>query len=188
MFGSGVEGLDHNGNGGRQFYVFPQANDLPAGCVESLVDPVVALDILAELRVPVPFVGRRLAPVVGACVPEASVDEHRDLACGEDDIRTYLDRSDVEAEVLAVAISHAVQRFPQRDFRLRFRPAVRSHVPGPPFIERGGVQSALVSQLAGLCCFAVSHVNIGSTPDRAVGQDTGRDEPAYRQPHRKGLL
>lgn len=188
MFGSVVESLDYSGKGGGQFLMLPEADDLPTGLDERRVDRSIALDVLAELRRPVPFVGRRLSPMLRAGVPEASIDEHGNLPRSEDDVWPHSDLADVQAEVLAITKPETVQRFPQPDFRFGVRSAVSLHVPRSAFIQRGGVHTALVSQLAGLGCLALRHINIGSTTTWVVGQDTRRGLPPTGPSHRKGLL
>src|SRR5579872_7158004 len=66
--------------------VLPEPDDLPASLSERHVCPAIPFDVAAQLRRPVPLVRGRLPAVLGAAVPEAAVDEHRDLARGENDV------------------------------------------------------------------------------------------------------
>lgn len=66
----------------------PVPEDEPAGGTETTVCVDVTSAIRADLRVPVRGVGLDLMTVLRASVPEASVDEDRNPAPGEDQVRS----------------------------------------------------------------------------------------------------
>ena len=81
----------------------------PARISAASFDPVT-LDVLDQLRAPVPLVRLRLGAVFRAGVPEAAVDEDRHLARGERDIRPHAPAAvQVEPVILAVAVAEPVQ-------------------------------------------------------------------------------
>src|SRR5215470_1961743 len=95
--------------------MLPEPDDGPAGLVESRVGRPVTLDVAAQLRFPVPAVGRRLAAVLGAAVPEAAVYENRDPPGGEYDVGPHSQATgQIEPVILSVPISQAVQRPAER--------------------------------------------------------------------------
>src|ERR1700761_5529678 len=109
--------------------MFPESDYGPPGFAESGVGGPVPFDVTAELRLPVPGVGRRLTPVIRAAVPEAAVNEHGDPAGGEHDVGTDPDAArQIEPQILAVTVALAVQRPPQREFRLGVGAAVSLHI------------------------------------------------------------
>ena len=77
----------------------------------------VALNIPRELRLPVLDVRGRDRPVLGAPVPEAAVDEHRQAATGAAALGV------MGHEVVVVGRSQVVQRYGQ------FHPALLSRLP-----------------------------------------------------------
>src|SRR3954449_12536487 len=66
--------------------VLPDPHDRPALGREARVRVAVARDVSLDLRPPEVRVVARPRTVLGAAVPEAAVDEHRDLRAGEDDV------------------------------------------------------------------------------------------------------
>src|ERR1700691_4442196 len=76
-------------NGRVQGLVLPEPDHGPARRAERGVGGPVALHIAAQLRFPVPGIGRWLAAVLRAAVPEAPVDEHRDPLGCEHDVRPH---------------------------------------------------------------------------------------------------
>src|SRR6202050_857045 len=119
----------HGGNGVVDRHVLPEPDHGPAGQDQRRVVDPVTLEFLGQFRAPVPFVPPRLAAVLRASVPEASVDEYRDLARGERDVRPDAPAGvQVQPVVLAVAITEPVQGTAQRQFGLGVRPPVGPHV------------------------------------------------------------
>src|SRR5690242_8812928 len=80
-------------------------------------------------------------------MPEAAVDEHGDLAAGERDVRADTARRQVEPEVLAIAVTHGVQRGPQRQLGLGVGAAVAPHVRRPARIGGERVRLTLGGRL-----------------------------------------
>lgn len=146
--------FDHGGHRGDRVFkrqVLPDTHDSPTRAHQSFIGCLVTLDVAAQLRRPVPLVRRRLPAVLRANVPEAPVDENGDFLGRENDV--WADPhpfGQVEAEVLPVAISEAVQRAAQRDFRFRVGPPVRAHVARPPRARSSRVQAFGVCALAGV--------------------------------------
>src|ERR1700689_309219 len=89
-----------------------------SGRGEGLVGGAVALDVPGQLGRPVPLVALRLGAVLRAGVPEAPVDEHRDLAPGERDVRADPAERQANPEILPVPAPQAGQRGPERELRL----------------------------------------------------------------------
>lgn len=127
-----------------EWYVLPQPDDTPPSRLKSFVGGPVALDVPAQLRSPVPLVAGRLPTVFRADMPEAAVNEDRDLARSEHDVRTDTNAfGEIEPEVLAVPVALSVERAAQGDLGFGVGPAVRPHVPrsslaGRPWIGPPG--------------------------------------------------
>jgi hypothetical protein len=66
--------------------VLPEPEDRPAESSEVVVRLTVPRDVLRELLGPPAAVRHRGSPVLGAGVPEAPVDEHRQATPGERDV------------------------------------------------------------------------------------------------------
>jgi hypothetical protein len=58
--------------------VLPDPDDPPTRCDQQAVDPIVSLPVSIELRSPILAVCLRHVAVVGAAMPEATIDEYRD--------------------------------------------------------------------------------------------------------------
>jgi hypothetical protein len=67
-------------------FVFPDADDCPAGRVESAAGVGVSLAVAGDLRLPVPVVDPGLYAVLGTAMPKAAIDEDRHVRAGEDDV------------------------------------------------------------------------------------------------------
>jgi hypothetical protein len=120
---------DHCSDGSIERLVFPQPYDRPAGLAERGVGGSIAFDILLKLRLPVPRIGRWLATVLGARMPEAAVNEHRDSPRRENDVWPNSHPViQVQPKILPVPVSHGMQRTPKRELRLGVDPPVSLHV------------------------------------------------------------
>lgn len=67
--------------------MLPDAYDLPSGSGKLLAGVAVALNVAGELGRPPICIGFRDRAVVGTCVPEATVYEHRYALSSEYDVR-----------------------------------------------------------------------------------------------------
>ena len=67
-------------------FVLPDADDAPSELLEAGGVGLVAFDVALKLGAPVLGVGARHGGVLGAAVPEASVDEDGDAPGREDDV------------------------------------------------------------------------------------------------------
>ena len=67
-------------------FVLPHTKVPPASCLQRERLPAVAIDVLAELAVPEGPVRSRVNVVLGAAVPEAAVDEKRELVRCDDEV------------------------------------------------------------------------------------------------------
>src|SRR4051812_236385 len=72
----------------RRVLVLPYPNDDPARFGEGGICRAIALDVSFELRSPPLLIVARPGLVNGAYVPEAPVDEDRNLGTSEHDVRT----------------------------------------------------------------------------------------------------
>lgn len=97
--------------------VLPEAQWHPADLSEVSISVVVASAVRSELRLPPSCVSLRSHPVVGAAVPEASIDEHRHLCRPEEDVSTSPGHPRKRG-VHPVAKSPAVQYPPDSELRL----------------------------------------------------------------------
>jgi hypothetical protein len=71
--------------------MLPDPDDLPTCRGQQAVDPIVSLSIPIELRTPILAVCLRRPSVVGAAMPEAAIDEHRDSLGREHDVCSMSD-------------------------------------------------------------------------------------------------
>jgi hypothetical protein len=70
--------------GGSWIFVFPDTNYCPARFRELAVGVLVAQPVALDLGAPEPFVDLGRAQMLGTAVPEAAIEEDRDLSAGED--------------------------------------------------------------------------------------------------------
>lgn len=89
--------------------MLPDAQDAPSRACEGLIHQPVSLDVPAQLLRPEGRVCPGLGSVLGAGMPEATVDEHGDVRFGEGDIHAYLAMLEVDAEVLPEAESEGMK-------------------------------------------------------------------------------
>lgn len=93
--------------------MLPDPDYGPAGRRESLIRIPVALDIPCEFGSPPGPVGLWQRRVVGARVPEASVNEDGDPSAGESDVSASAAKAvDVNAVIDPIAQSASMQRTP----------------------------------------------------------------------------
>jgi len=154
--------------------VLPEPDHSPTCSLEGGVDAPIPFHVPAELGRPVPLVRGGLPTVLGADVPEATVDEDGYLLSGEDDVRADLDVPQVQSQVLPVAEAHAVKGLAQSDLRLGVRTPVGPHVPGAALVEGSGIDTALVGPLPRLSSPVLSHTRPnGHTANGLLREDTG---------------
>jgi hypothetical protein len=115
--------------------VLPDPHNCPAGARQGRVGTPISLDVAAQLRGPVPLIARGFPAVDWAHVPEAAIDEHSDLASGEDDVRADADAGQVETVVLPEAIAPGMEGRPQADLGLGVDPSVGLHVAGAARVQ-----------------------------------------------------
>ncbi len=131
------EGTYHSCDRSWQRFVLPHAYHKPTSFLERHRHKPVAVHIAAQLRGPVPLIGRRLPPMLGTYVPEAAVNEDCDLPCREDDVRANLDPAfKDQPKVLAVSVTKAMQRLTESNLRFGIRSPVGLHVAGPTKTRR----------------------------------------------------
>ena len=80
--------LVSNGTQSLFDFMLPHAYDLPTHIFQSLVDFCIPLNIPGDLGSPVFLIRLRHRSVLGTAVPETAVNEHSDLASGENDVRS----------------------------------------------------------------------------------------------------
>lgn len=114
-------------------FVFPDADDSPPSFGQRSRSLPIAFNSTGELGRPIPFVRGRLTPMLRTRVPEASVDEHRDLTCGEHHIRTDATTREIDPEVLPKSVTETMQSGTQGNLRFGVDSPNRSHVPGSAF-------------------------------------------------------
>lgn len=78
---------------GSHGLMFPHPDHAPTGLGQRLVVATVPSNVEVELRSPPLPVCRWEVPVLGACMPEASVDEYRDPPAREHDVGLASDPS-----------------------------------------------------------------------------------------------
>ena len=128
---------EHGRNRRIEGFMFPDPDDVPAGCRERGVRHPVSLDVPPQLGLPVPGVVGRLAAMLRTGVPEAAIHEHGDATRGERDVGPDpLALSQVEPVVLAEPVPLVVQRPAQRDLGLGVRAPDRAHVGCPSLAGR----------------------------------------------------
>lgn len=172
MFGSALQDAGDCGHSPLQRLVLPQADHLPTSLCESNIRGTVTFDVPAKLWRPIPFVGRRIAAMLWANMPEAAVDEDRDLSSREDDVGPDLYRSEVESEIFAIPIPQPMQCAPQRNLRLGVGSAVSSHVPGTPLVEGGRIEATVVGLPPSFFRSFLSHICPSSRQAGVVRKDT----------------
>jgi hypothetical protein len=90
--------------------VLPHTLDVPPLSGQRRVDSTITLDVPLQLRGPVLDVGLRDRAVLGATMPEAPVDEHRDARLRQNHVDPHALVSDRDPHVLAEAEAASVQR------------------------------------------------------------------------------
>lgn len=135
-----IDHLEHSVHCGREGLMFPQTYDMPSGFVQGCVGSTVAFDGAAELGRPIPLVCGRLTAMLGARMPEATIDKDSNFPAGEDDVGTDARTAGkVEPVILAVSKPKCMQRTAEGDLRLGVRAAVGPHVAGTAIVGGGGV-------------------------------------------------
>ncbi len=92
-----------------EILVLPEAHHLPAGVLECCSLFSVPGDIALKFEGPIVSVDVWLVTVLGAAVPEAPVDEDRDLLSSECDIRPEQLAIDPEGVVLPESVSESMK-------------------------------------------------------------------------------
>lgn len=116
--------------------MFPQTKDTPSGFDQGVVGSSITFNVPTELRGPVPFVCSRMPTVLRANVPEAAIDEDRQLSRCENDVWPYSGVSiKVEPHVLAVPVPERMQRFAKCYFGFGVASAICTHVPRAAFVQ-----------------------------------------------------
>lgn len=164
-------------------FVLPDADDAPSFAAQGFTDDSVAIHVAAKLRCPVPLVRRRLTAVLRAHVPEASVDEHRDLARCEHDVR--LDTHPViepEKKIFSVPVAKLVQCLPEPDLGLRVSSSVGAHVAGSAGVQRSRIDARGVRSLTGFAEVLFRHDHTNCQAVRASSRVQGKITPARSKP------
>lgn len=108
-------------------FVFPHADDLPAGVTQALVSVHVALLVAVDFRRPELCVRSSSLPVVlRTAVPETPVHEDRDFDPGKHQVSCSSNRRQ-RARGHSVAQTEGVHRRPQRELRTSIPTTVRAH-------------------------------------------------------------
>ena len=162
-------------------FVLPHSNNDPTGAAERLVIATVAVSVDSQLGLP-PFPVRfREDSVIGAGVPEASVDEHGDTKARERDVdvapwSTWRLMIDSEPEPSAVEFA------PERELRPGVAAAVGSH--RRPSCGRGcgrrcrtrGHGAMILQSSRSLS--AAGHIVLTSHADSPAASSSDRGSPA----------
>lgn len=189
MFGSALQDVHNCPHRSLDGLMLPDPDNLPACIGQGSICRSVTFDIPAELRCPVPLVGRRLSAMYGANMPEATINEHSDFPSREHDVWPDLHRADLQAKVFAIAVPQPMQCAAKRYLRLGISATIRLHVPRPTLVERGGVEAAFMRRSSGSFCLVLSHIHTGCTRNHGLRKDTLNDWPGRRRPqHRKASL
>lgn len=107
--------------------VLPDPDDGPAGTPKFFRDAPIALDVAGQLRPPVVGVGLGSASMLRTGVPEAPVDENRDLRPSESDVRANSAAGKVDQQVLAVSIALPMEQGTNTELRTCVAAGIRSH-------------------------------------------------------------
>lgn len=183
MFTQLLKGGRDSRHGVVEELVLPDANDAPAFAAQGFADNAVALHVSAQLRGPVPLVRRRLSAVLRADVPEAAINEDRDLTRCEHDVRLDADTTvEPEKKVLPVPVAELVQRFPKLDLGLRICPAVGAHVPGPAGVQRSRIDARSVRSLTGFPEVLFRHDHTNCRAVKVSSRVQGKITPARSKP------
>jgi hypothetical protein len=98
--------------------MLPDVEWQPTGPDEGTVHLAVAFDVAEQLRLPIGAVRVRRRAVLGALVPEATVDEHGDLGPREGDVDPGEPPAfEADGIVASEASAGPVQNRPQHDLR-----------------------------------------------------------------------
>lgn len=104
----GVQPLLNDGGGFLYWDVLPDSDHVPTCCLERGVRRPIPFHVASELGCPVPLVSGRLASMLGADVPEASVYEHCDPASRKNQVRSHPSTGEIHAQVLSEPPTSAV--------------------------------------------------------------------------------
>lgn len=163
--------------------VLPDTDDAPSFAAQGFADDSVALHVAPKLRCPVPLVRRRLPAVFGAHVPEAPVDEHRDLARREHDVRFDAHPAiEPEKKIFAVAVAKLVQRLPELHLGLGVSSTVGTHVPGSAGVQRSRINARGVRSLTGFAEVLFRHDHTNCQAVKASSRVQGKITPARSKP------
>ena len=106
--------------------VLPNADDVPAIFLQPYFGAAIALDVGLELGFPPLAVGLRMSGVDRAAMPEASVDEDRDLGWAEDDVSGHPEPAN-GLPMNPVAQPKPMQFGTKREFRPGVAPTIGPH-------------------------------------------------------------
>lgn len=108
--------------------MLPDTNHNPSILFKDRSVATIPLDVLSDLRLPIGAIRRRKGPVVRAAMPEAAVNENRDLLARENEIRTNGTASArLYREVNSISETCGMSGFPYRLFRSGVAAAVGAH-------------------------------------------------------------
>lgn len=113
--------------------MLPQAKSDPTRVGEGFYLAPITCNVLRELRGPVGVIGLRSRAMQWAGVPEAPINEDRDLRTSEYDVGPEPHPTEVEGVVLPKAIAGRVERGPQGDLGLGVGSSIAKHRPAGGF-------------------------------------------------------
>lgn len=122
--------------------MFPEAEHSPSGIAQKVVCLAIALDVPLQLRQPIVGVALGQARMLWTPVPEAAVDEDRNLPLREHNIRSASPPE--RSEIYSVPHTRGVDSASHSGLRLRVAPAVGEHRTPRPFAAGPGHTSTVV--------------------------------------------
>jgi hypothetical protein len=112
--------------------VFPESQHCPAILGERFRLLAIPLSVALQLGCPIMTVYARATAVLGAGMPETSIDKDRYSAPSENDIRPYQSAGETDRVILAKSIAGAVEHRSHHDLCFCVLTADRCHVARAP--------------------------------------------------------
>jgi hypothetical protein len=108
--------------------VLPHPDDRPACRDQGIRVAIVAIHCPLELWPPIGAIYPRATPMDGASVPEAPVNEHRDLTPRKHDVWPNSTSTEVERKIASEPKTSSMQRRAQSQLRASIAPSNCTHV------------------------------------------------------------
>jgi hypothetical protein len=139
LHGPGPHGRLHGRGCACQRFVLPDPDYHPAFRGEGIRRHSITLVVTPKLRLPVVAVRTRRIPVSRARVPEASVNEDRDLRAGKSEVWPHNTGARPQRWILAISEASSVKLATETDLGSRASLAIPSHDLRDGFAGRNGV-------------------------------------------------